>query len=81
MPNGMQRRQVRKVVSDAHFARRRGDISFEAVIDIKVRARPSRRKLRAAVDELVGAVEAVGRQCVCVQPFLASVETTFVRVP
>ncbi|MDX3226265.1 hypothetical protein [Streptomyces sp. ME19-01-6] len=37
------------------------------------------RKIRGAVDELVAAIEAVGRQCVGVQPFLASVDMQFVR--
>ncbi|MFD8383893.1 hypothetical protein ACFV2X_36170 [Streptomyces sp. NPDC059679] len=76
---GMKRRHVNRVVSDARFAFNRGDFTFEAVIDINPRANPSMRKIRGAVDELVSAIEAVGWQCVGVQPFLASVEMQFVR--
>ncbi|WAL68440.1 hypothetical protein ORV05_11925 [Amycolatopsis cynarae] len=70
---------MQKLVRDAKSAFARGDSMFEAVLDIDPRARVSMRKIRAEISRMVDAIEPVGWRCVNVEPFLASVEITFIR--
>lgn len=69
--------RMQKPVADARTAHQRGDLTFVAGFDLD-RPVPMRR-IRKEIDVVIRAVEAVGRRCVGVEPFLASVEIGFVR--
>ncbi|MEU3497472.1 hypothetical protein ABZ747_28770 [Kitasatospora cineracea] len=69
--------RMQKPVADARTAHQRGGLAFVTGFDLD-RPVPVRR-IRKEIDVVIRAVEAVGRRCVGVEPFLASVEIGFVR--
>ena len=71
--------RMQKVISSARTAYDRGDPTFLAGFDIDPRARVSMKAVRKEIDKIITAVEAIGWECVSVQPFLASVHIEFLR--
>ncbi|MEV6973189.1 hypothetical protein [Kitasatospora sp. NPDC093806] len=72
--------RMQKLVADARTAYNEGDATFVAVLDIDFRhPGATMKKIRKELDVMIRNVEAVGWQCVGVQPFLSSVEIGFIR--
>ena len=71
--------RMQKVLADARSAFNQGDLTFVAGFDIDTRARVSMKMIRREIDRMIKLIEPIGWQCASVDPFLNSVEITFIR--